>query len=95
MSAAYSAKQLFLTNYDRAKWHRQLVNSTTFQESLTYALAEFTNINPDSQQMFGARKFIDTFKQLSEKLEEPPVSVMPKLVPPENLVPETKIPKRK
>lgn len=78
-------RSLFYGNPDLAKWHKSLVNSDTFDVAVTYAMAEFASEIPSADKMAGAQRFLQVFRELSTKLEEPTRFEAPRLVPPELL----------
>jgi hypothetical protein len=84
-------KKLFLESKDRCRVHSDIVNSDAFEESLVFALAEVSAINPSAEQMRGINYFIDVFTHLSEKDEErEDTFAAPRLIAPEQLVPTKK-----
>lgn len=86
-----SAKDLFLSNDDRAKAHRGMVQFDSFQTAVVFARAEFMAGQPSSEQTMGVNRFLDIFQNLGNKEQERTSDPgMPRLTAPELLVPTAK-----
>lgn len=84
-------KNLFLESEDRCKAHNSIVKSDAYEEALVYALADVASVNPTNEQMKGINYFVDVFTHLAQKDEEREDAIaMPRLIPPEQLVPPKK-----
>lgn len=90
-----SAKSQFLSNDTWLKEHADLINSEAFSRGVTHALAEYASMQPSSEQLAGANRFLEIFTALASK--PAPVSnslTAPRLRPPEQL-PSQLQPKKK
>jgi len=81
----------FVANESRATHWRQLMTSDAFVAGVTFALAEFSLNRPTSEQMVGVSRFLSILTTLGDlPVPETETYKMPRLRPPEELVPETK-----
>lgn len=64
-------KSNFLRLEDYANQWRQVSRNVVTHTAITYALAEFANTKPSSEQMKGAFDFIDTLLNLAEPKSPP------------------------
>lgn len=84
-------KNIFLESKERCAKHNAFVKSDAFEEACVYAMADYAADNPTAEHLTGANRFLDRLIHLAEKEEErsSPFAA-PRLIPPEQLVPENK-----
>lgn len=84
-------KNQFLEDKDWCKAHFAIVKSEAFERAVTYALADLACDSPTKEELNGANKFIYRLTHLADAEEERPNPFgAPRLIPPEQLVPEPK-----
>lgn len=61
-----SSKELFLRDKEDVKEALKITTSTTFDKMLAFARAEFSQLNPSSEQCAGVSNFIIILKNLPD-----------------------------
>ena len=80
-------KELFLEDEAAAATWRTISSSKAFEHAIMVACAQVTIMMPSQENLVGIRRFLDLLTTLGDKEEEPAQTPMPKLSPPESLVP--------